>query len=240
MTFAGRLLSALAAALVLAGSAGASTITSVGAVTALTHGSQMGAALGTASFDTLTANTVIAADAYAASGATFHSGPLGSILAGVTALGTAVLPSVVAYPGYFPAPIGGGGTVGGNYLFHGGVLTFSQTVTQFGLVFSTNGTQYITAWDMAGGLIGQVRWVPDGAASFVGIDTGGVAIGMLSIGNDDVHGGVAYGIGGSTIIADSYAWSDGSATVPLPAGLPLLGGALAAAALLRRRGSTRG
>jgi hypothetical protein len=90
------------------------------------------------------------------------------------------------------------------------VVTFSGTVTQFGLTASRNGTQYITAWDSNADIIGQVKWVPGNTSGFVGIDTKGIPIAMLSYGNDDVMGGTAYSIGGSTIMNDTWLWGRGT------------------------------
>ncbi|MBW2458338.1 MAG: hypothetical protein JRI68_27795 [Deltaproteobacteria bacterium] len=61
------------------------------------------------------------------------------------------------------------------------MATFSGFVDQVGLTASTNGNQYLTVWDMSCPMIGQVNWVPGGNSSFIGIDTGGVTIGMLTL-----------------------------------------------------------
>jgi MYXO-CTERM domain-containing protein len=79
-----------------------------------------------------------------------------------------------------------------------------------GLTAGRNGNQFLTAWDKQGKLIGQVNWVPANDASFIGLDTKGVPIGLVAYGNDDVFAGQTYGIGGSTIMADTWVWSKGS------------------------------
>ncbi|MBT8411157.1 MAG: VPLPA-CTERM sorting domain-containing protein [Octadecabacter sp.] len=173
--------------------------------------------------------------ALSASGIEFNTGGLGTILPGVTQSGTATQPLVTTGANFFPTPSGGGSS-SGNYLYFGGVMTFTETITQFGLTFSRNGNQFITAWDTIGNILGQVAWVPGGASSFVGIDTGGVAIGMLAVGNDDVYGGASYNITGSTIIADDYVWAGELSQVPLPAGaVLLLTGMIGLTAMRKRR-----
>ena len=106
-------------------------------------------------------------------------------------------------------------------------MTFSVTITQFGLTFSRNGTQFITAWDSGGSLIGQVKWIPSADSSFVGIDTLGVPIAMLAVGNDDVFNGATYGVGGATIITDSWKWATAADAISEPATLALFAFGLA-------------
>ena len=93
--------------------------------------------------------------------------------------------------------------------YFGGAVKFSQPITQFGLTASRNGTQYITVWNTNGQMIGQVTWQPNNDAAFVGIDTNGVPIGMLTYGNDNLWAGGSYDIGGSTIISDHWIWALG-------------------------------
>jgi hypothetical protein len=114
-------------------------------------------------------------------------------------------------PGYFPAPIAGGGTQTGAYAWFAGVATFSTVVTQVGLTAGKNGEQYLTVWNTSGVMLGQVSWVPNNDASFVGIDSLGVPIGMVAYGNHDLWNGQAYDIGGPTIMNDSWIWATGSA-----------------------------
>ena len=155
--------------------------------------------------------TPVPLDHYAAQGLTFHTGPLTNVLAGVTASGSASQPTYASYNQYFPQPIGGGADAQGFNTRLAGVVTFANPTTQFGLTASSNGAMYMTVWDENGALLGQVNWAPSGDATFVGVDTGGVPIGMLAYGNDDVWNNVTYDVGGSTIISDNWVWSAGLA-----------------------------
>ncbi|NVB43624.1 hypothetical protein G6O69_37790 [Pseudenhygromyxa sp. WMMC2535] len=89
-------------------------------------------------------------------------------------------------------------------------MTFSEPVTQVGLTAGKNGTQYLTVWDENGDILGQVTWVPNSDSAFIGLDTNGVPIGMVTYGNDDVWSGVTYGIGGATIMSDTWIWALGT------------------------------
>lgn len=225
--------------LVPASVAVAGSISSSGAVDALTDVSQMASIYGSAPFEVEGASfEVVPLGLYSGSGLTFHTGALSSILSGVTSSGTASQPQASAtFSGtsYFPTPIGGGGTNSGQANVHGGVGTFSVPTTQVGVTISRNGTQYLTAWDSSGALIGQVKWVPTGDASFFGLDSRGVPIAMIALGNDDLYGGASYGVGGSTIISDDWAWGPG-AVVPEPGTFALFGaGLLGLSGLVRRR-----
>ena len=185
------------------------TITTQGAVSALTHPSEIGDAT-TIDFNDGTANTSMAGDAYADAGITFHVGDLTAILAGVTSAGSASAPYYAENGStYFPTPIEQGGAATDPFVFFAGVATFEGDVTQVGLTASSNGTQYLTVWDTAGQLLGQLTWMPENNSAFIGIDTGDVAIGMVSYGNDDVWSGATYGIGGSTIISDNWIFGRG-------------------------------
>jgi MYXO-CTERM domain-containing protein len=118
-------------------------------------------------------------------------------------------PNYWSTPNYWPPPIAGGGTHTGQGSMFAGVATFSVTVTQVGLTASQNGTQYLTVWNKQGTMLGQVDWTPAADAAFVGIDTMGVPIGMVSYGNHDMWNGQCYDIGGLTIISDSWVWAAG-------------------------------
>ncbi|MFV8749427.1 MYXO-CTERM sorting domain-containing protein [Nannocystaceae bacterium ST9] len=190
------------------GLAWAGTITAQGNVTALTNVNQLQGIVGTATYNEAN-NGGVPLGQYTPSGMTFFTGALTNILAGVMAGGNASQPIYQTGQNYFPAPIAGGGVATGSYTFFGGAVKFTQPVTQFGLTAATNGTQYITVWNTSGTMIGQVTWQPNGDSAFVGVDTNGQPIGMLTYGNDNIWAGAAYDIGGSTIISDTWIWALG-------------------------------
>jgi MYXO-CTERM domain-containing protein len=195
------------ASLSITSPAWAGTITAQGNVTALTNVNQLQGIVGTATYDE--GGGSVPLGQYTPMGMTFFTGPLVNILPGVMAGGSASQPLYQSGQNYFPAPIGGGGIAQSFYTFFGGAVKFTQPITQFGLTASRNGTQYITVWNMQGQMIGQVTWQPNNDAAFVGIDTNGVPIGMLTFGNDNIWSGAAYDIGGSTIISDQWIWALG-------------------------------
>ena len=63
-------------------------------------------------------------------------------------------------------------------------------------------------------MIGQVNWAPERDAPFLGIDTAGTDIGMISYGNDDLWNGEVYNASGATITSDNWIWASAS---PVPA-----------------------
>jgi MYXO-CTERM domain-containing protein len=178
-----------------------------GNVTLLDDVDQLSNVVGTADFNGGVAP--IPFDFYTAQGMTLHEGSFDSILPGVTEVGTATQPFFFnLMGGYFPGPIAGDGVADDANNLFGGVVTFSDPITQFGAVGSTEGTQYITVWDQNGVMLGQVTWVPDFDAAFFGIDTNGVPIGMLAYGSDDVWSGVPYNVeDGGLIISDTWMWA---------------------------------
>ncbi|MEO7328350.1 MAG: hypothetical protein ABI193_07215, partial [Minicystis sp.] len=191
----------------LIGTAEAGTITAQGAVVALSNVNQMIGIVGTAAFNEGPVSGDIPLGLYTPQGMTFKIGAFNTILAGVVQSGTATQPQYTTFA--FAMPVAGGGVAtGANNLF-AGVATFTGNITQVGLTAGQNGTQYWTVWNKTGGMIGQVKWVPAGDSAFVGIDTLGVPIGMISYGNDDVFAGQAYGVGGSTIYSDHWIWATG-------------------------------
>jgi MYXO-CTERM domain-containing protein len=177
-----------------------------GNVTLLDDVDQLDIVVGTADFNQALAP--IPFDFYAAEGMTLHEGSLDAILPGVTEPGTAVLPFFFdLMGGYFPGPIAGDGVSDGAFNLFGGVATFSDPITQFGAVGSTEGPQYITVWDQNGVMLGQVSWVPNADAAFFGIDTNGVPIGMLAYGSDDVWSGVPYTNEDGLFFTDTWMWA---------------------------------
>ncbi|WP_258182788.1 MYXO-CTERM sorting domain-containing protein [Enhygromyxa salina] len=201
-----------AAYLALSSVAWAGTITAEGNVIALDDITQVSSVTGTALFDEATIGE-IPLDQYADQGLTFHVGELATILPGVMEAGESINPRYVKPGMLFPWPIGGGGVQLNSIVFYAGAVTFSDSVTQFGLTAGSSSVQYITAWDQAGVMIGQVKWEPgedeEASAAFVGIDTMGTPIGMLTYGNDDVWGGETYDVVGDGSSSDSWIWGTG-------------------------------
>ena len=187
----------------------AGTLTPQGNVTALTDFNQMGVLTGTANFDEGPQNGNIPLNLNAAQGLTWLSGNFAGLLPGIVSTGNATNPIYQVDPQYFPQPIKNGGVQVQQYIYFGGVAKFDTDITQVGLTAGRNGNQFLTAWDKAGKLIGQVNWVPANDASFIGLDTKGVPIGMVAYGNDDMWNGANYSVGGSTIMADTWVWSKG-------------------------------
>ncbi|PRQ03931.1 MYXO-CTERM sorting domain-containing protein [Enhygromyxa salina] len=192
------------------GVAWAGTITAQGNVTALDDITQINSVSGTALFDEGPTGDV-PLDQYADAGLTLHVDDLSAILPGVTVMGASINPIYVKPGKHFPDPIAGGGVALGTAVFYAGAMTFSEPVTQFGLTAGGGaGTQYITVWDLNGELLGQVSWEPEEEdAGFVGIDTMGVPIGLLTYGNDDLFGGIDYTINGSGSVSDTWVWGLG-------------------------------
>lgn len=227
---------AVAVMVVLDGTAHSSTISAVGNVDALTDVSQLGGVLGTADFNEGPHFTEIPLDQYAGEGLTFQTGLLSDMLPGVTTAGYA-LPSryynFSALSSHFAtdggAPIAGGGSADGFICMYGGAATFdsAMTVTQVGLTASTNNDQYLTAWDKSGNMLGQVNWDPTPLEpSFIGIDTRGVPIGLVTYINDDLWGGETYLIDGYTTYSDNWMWAEGSEAIPEPSTVVTLTGLL--------------
>lgn len=199
-----------AACFIVASTAHAGTLTAEGNVTALTSFDQMATLTGTAAFDEGPINSNVPLDLYAAQGLTWIEGDFQDNFPGIVSAGQATPPYYQSDAQFFPQPINNGGVQVMNYVYFGGVAKFSAIVTQVGLTAGRNGNQFLTAWDQQGQIIGQVDWVPANDASFIGIDTQGVPIGLIAYGNHNVFQGEAYNVGGATIMADTWVWSKGS------------------------------
>lgn len=170
------------------------TLSVQGDVSALTDVGQIISVQGSVDFADGIENLNVSPNQYQAEGIVIHAGPLSNILPGVQNVGSASAPvygqgnAMFAFPG----PIEGGGSYQPMFTWLGGAITFAQPTTQFGATMSVNTTHRITAWRANGTMIGQVSWTPDWnapRASFVGIDTHGVPIALLTIGEADVWNG---------------------------------------------------
>jgi MYXO-CTERM domain-containing protein len=188
----------------LTGVAWAGTITAQGNVTALDDVAQLPSIVGSALFDEQFSGD-IPLDQYP--GLTFQVGELTMMLPGVMAAGEVTDPGYTSPGVHFPHPIAGGGVQQNYIILNGGAATFSEPVTQFGMTAGGSATTYITVWDASGALLGQVTWEPeDNDAAFVGLDTMGVPIGLLTVGNDDIWGGVPYDVLGAAARSDTWIW----------------------------------
>ncbi len=135
----------------------------------------------------------------------FQEGQFSSILPGTTSRGFARRPRYINRRDAFENHGGQTNSLGTQCQFCG-VATFDKSVTRVGLIASKNGTQFLTAWDQDGSLIGQVTWIPQDDSGFLGIDTGERPIAMIAYGNDDVFNGVYYDHVGTTTWSDSWVW----------------------------------
>ncbi|WP_197041593.1 thrombospondin type 3 repeat-containing protein, partial [Chondromyces apiculatus] len=205
----GLLLTLALPVLTAAGAAQAGTITSVGAVQALTHKNQIVGAIGSGNFDEGPTTGYVPSDVYASQHLVWQQGDFGGILQNCVTQGSTSRPAYTFYPSLFPNPTGGGAHVG-QAASGGHVARFTTKVTQVGLTASTNGQQFLTAWRTNGTLIGQVSWQPTGDSAFVGIDTLGEPIAMIAYGNDDLAAGATYSSSGNTIYSDTWIWASGT------------------------------
>lgn len=181
----------------------AGTLTAQGNVTALDDITQIPSVTGSALFDEEPSGD-IPLDQYP--GISFQTGELTMMLAGVVEMGEAQGPTYANLGIHFPKPIAGGGVHNGYMILRGGAVTFSDPVTQFGLTAGSSTTTHITVWDVNGVMLGQVTWEPEDDATFVGIDTMGVPIGLLTVGSDDVWAGDPYDDLGAVSRSDTWIW----------------------------------
>jgi len=210
-----------------AGGAGglfAATVSVVGGVTAIGNASGVTGDVRGQNFNSGANFTFVPPDLMAADGLTILTD---SALGPVS--GTSSGPRYLDHPinnFLFPSP-GGGGSHSGNALLFGAVLEIDPLVevTQFGLTMSRNATQFITAYDRTGVLIGQLEYDPSGADSnFVGIDTGSTPIGWLAVGNDDLAGGTDFSNAGFATVTDDWMWNYSAVPEPEEWALMILGG----------------
>lgn len=197
-------LTAVPVYLALTGVASAGTITAQGNVTALDDITQVTSITGSALFDEMFQG-IIPEDQYP--GMTFHTGMFAEINPLVMEMGEVPDPRWTSPGVHFPDPIAGGGVQQGYICQAGGAVTFADPVTQFGLTAGGSHPLYITAWDATGVIIGQVTWQPEeGDSAFVGIDTMGVPIALLTVGNDDIVAGEPYDDMGAFAQSDNWMW----------------------------------
>ncbi|MFO0755663.1 MAG: hypothetical protein U0359_04195 [Byssovorax sp.] len=111
-----------------------------------------------------------------------------------------------------PAPIAGGGIHNGAGMYLGGVVKFTQNITQFGMTCSTNGTQYITVWNKQGTMLGQVTWVPAGDAPSSASTPRACPSACSPSATTTPCGPDVADIGGATNISDTWMWAVGGCT----------------------------
>lgn len=197
-------LTAVPVYLALSGVAMAGTVTAQGNVTALDDITQITSITGSALFDEMFQG-VIPADQYP--GMTFHTGLFADINPLIMEMGEVPDPRWTSPGVHFPDPIAGGGVQNGYINQAGGAVTFADPITQFGLTAGGSHALYITAWDANFVIIGQVTWQPEeGDSAWVGIDTMGVPIGFLTVGNDDIVAGDPYDDQGAFAQSDGWMW----------------------------------
>lgn len=142
------------AGLLAAPSAQAGTLSAQGNVTLLDDVNQLQVIVGTADFNGGLAP--IPFNQYANQGMLFHQGTFDTILPGVAEPGTAGQPFFLdLMDNFFPGPIAGGGVAMVGYNLLGGVVTFTEPITQFGAVASNQAIIHITVWDQNGMMLGQ-------------------------------------------------------------------------------------
>lgn len=187
----------------------AGTFTAQGNVVPLSHRNQITSA-SEGLFNEGPISGAVPLNVYAILGLGWRQGPLSTILPGIAATGTATQP-IYSNPGiYFPAPIGGGGKQTGAVSAWAGVASFPSfyEITRVGFTASSNAPVYLTAFRLDGSMIGQVTWVPANDSQFVGIDTLGVPIALLTVGNDDLFAGQVYDVTGLTVFTDTWVWGN--------------------------------
>jgi MYXO-CTERM domain-containing protein len=188
----------------LSGVAVAGEVTAQGTVTALDDITQITSITGSALFDEMFQG-VIPADQYP--GMTFHTGLFADINPLILEMGEVPDPRWTSPGVHFPDPIAGGGVQQGYISQAGGAMTFADPITQFGLTAGGSHALYITAWDVNFVIIGQVTWQPEeGDSAWVGIDTMGVPIGFLTVGNDDIVAGDPFDDQGAFAQSDNWMW----------------------------------
>lgn len=190
---------------------GAASMVTQGPVGLLTDVSEMGLNPSEARFDEVgvVAGDPIPLDLYGSLGLTFQNQQFATIGIQDRAGWPSWAPHYIGPGSSFGPPIAGGGSQTGLVCETCGVATVTGGPTRFGLTASGNGTQYLTVWDTAGYIIGQVDWDPGlGDSAFVGLDTRGVPIGFVAYGNDNVWNGEYYNSSGGSTYSDTWLWQD--------------------------------
>ena len=204
-------LAAVPVYLALSSVAMAGEITATGMVTALDDITQINSITGQALFNEEFTG-LIPVDLYP--GMTLQSGLFADINPLIMEEGEVPVPTYTSPGVQFPYPIAGGGVQTFYIIQGGGAAIFADPVTQFGLTAGGGSPLYITAWNTEFVIIGQVKWQPEmGDSAFVGIDTMGVPIGFLTVGNDDIVGGEPYDNMGAFAQCDNWMWGVGAPCV---------------------------
>ena len=185
--------------------ASAGTILAEGEVMIISDSTTFASDAPTAKFDEGQRRGPIETTQYEGSALTFQTGQFSEFFPGIVSQGFVSKPKYISRPNAFSGLVESG-VIAGSQCQYCGVATFSKPVSRVGLIASQNGTQYLTAWDPAGALIGQVRWIPEQDSGFIGLDAGNRLIAMVAYGNDNLYAGKFYDILGDTTWSDNWVW----------------------------------
>ena len=179
----------------------------------------------TITFDNL-ANNVAVTTQYASLGVEFLTGPTGVPGAGQASGTVTFNPTFGSTPAF-----SGTSALGGTQ-----VIEFAAPAIRAGaFVYEGTGTQYLSAYDPSGTLLGSVSVVFSGPGyRFAGWEAS--AIKWLVISDDNLAAGVPWTAGGATTFYDNVMFE--RAAVPEPSSLLLLGSGIGVAWKRRRRRRT--